>query len=221
MNELMERFNFEQTAVRAVEKDGEPWFVAKDVCDILGHTNVSIALQMLDDDEKDIVTRESDPKRSLGSLGGEGREGGAQKLTIVSESGLYALIMRSNKPEAKAFRRWVTHEMLPAIRKTGGYRVPLSDRRALTDGINRRVDEFFARSNPRMKEMDRKFAQGWKDLALEWAEEAGREKWEALGKLAVVKEAYNDLLGDDFAANKLIEREERRWRIPKRKAYLG
>jgi prophage antirepressor-like protein len=124
MNNL-QTFNFEQFGrVRIVVRDGEPWFVAKDVCDILGHTNVTVALQMLDDDEKDFLTRASNPKKSLGSLGGEGREGGAQSLNIVSESGLYTLIMRSNKPIAKPFRRWVTHEVLPAIRKTGRYVMP-------------------------------------------------------------------------------------------------
>jgi prophage antirepressor-like protein len=110
MNELTLFTGKEGFKVRIIMRDGEPWFVAKDVCDILGHTNNRKAVEMLDDDEKD-VTKVYTP-------------GGLQEMNIVSESGLYALIFRSNKPEAKAFRRWVTHEVLPAIRKTGSYIVP-------------------------------------------------------------------------------------------------
>jgi prophage antirepressor-like protein len=108
-NELIP-FSFKNTKIRVIMKDGEPWFVAKDVCDILGHTNSRMALEMLDDDEKG-VSKVYTP-------------GGNQEMNVVSESGLYNLIFRSNKPEAKAFRRWVTHEVLPAIRKTGRYSVP-------------------------------------------------------------------------------------------------
>ncbi|MDR1368812.1 MAG: Bro-N domain-containing protein [Dysgonamonadaceae bacterium] len=112
---------------RNVLINGLPWFVAKDVCDILGHTNPTVALQMLDDDEKAIATRVSDPKLFLGSPGREGREGGAQSLSLVNESGLYALIFRSNKPAAKTFRKWVTSEVLPSIRRTGRYEMPVPD----------------------------------------------------------------------------------------------
>jgi prophage antirepressor-like protein len=123
MNELT-AFRFKEgQEVRTLERDGEPWFVAKDVCDILGHTNPTRALQTLDDDEKDVITRASDPNLLLGSLGGPRQEGGAQSLNIINESGLYNLIFRSNKPEAKRFRKWVTSEVLPAIRKTGAYAI--------------------------------------------------------------------------------------------------
>ena len=87
----------------------DPWFVAKDACDCLGITNVSQACQALDDDEKGIY--------KVYTLGG------SQDMMLISESGLYTLIMRSNKPEAKVFRKWVTSEVLPSIRKTGGYSV--------------------------------------------------------------------------------------------------
>ena len=91
--------------IRAVSENGEPWFVAKDVCDVLGldHT----ALRKLDADEKG--------RDSIPTLGG------TQQMTMVSEPGFYRLVMKSRKPEAKAFQRWVTHEVLPAIRRTGGY----------------------------------------------------------------------------------------------------
>ena len=107
-NNALQVFNYGETPVRIVKKDGEPWFVAKDVCDVLGYTNSRKAIaDHLDEDEKDVT--------NCYTLGGE------QSMTIISESGVYTLIMRSNKPEAKKFRRWVTSEVLPAIRKTGGY----------------------------------------------------------------------------------------------------
>lgn len=95
-------------AVRAVTLKGEPWFVAADVCRALGLGNSSQAIAKLDDDEKSGVII-SDP---------HGRE---QVTRFISESGLYALVLSSRKPEAKAFKRWITHEVIPAIRKTGGY----------------------------------------------------------------------------------------------------
>ena len=88
-------------------QDGEPWWVAKDVCNVLGLTNSRMALEALDEDEKGVS--------KVYTLGGE------QDMNIISESGLYALIMRSNKPEAKRFRKWVTGEVLPTLRKTGHY----------------------------------------------------------------------------------------------------
>ena len=101
-------FNFNQNEVRNItDKNGDPWFVARDVCDVLEVQNVSQALQGLDEDEKGICKTYT--------------LGGSQQVSIVSESGLYALIMRSNKPQAKPFRKWVTGEVLPSIRKTGQY----------------------------------------------------------------------------------------------------
>lgn len=94
-------------AVRAVTLEGEPWFVAADVCRALGLGNSSMAVSKLDEDEKGISL--------IDTLGGE------QKLGIVNESGLYSLVLSSRKPEAKAFKRWITHEVTPSIRKTGGY----------------------------------------------------------------------------------------------------
>ena len=102
------RFAATSHEVRTVVINQEPYFVAKDVCDILGLTDTSMALKSLDDDEK--LTQK---------IFGSGQN---RKMWLVSESGLYALIMRSNKPEAKAFRKWVTKEVLPAIRKKGYYR---------------------------------------------------------------------------------------------------
>ena len=111
MNELaVVPFYFQENEVRTVTIENEPWFVAADVCAVLEHSNTSVALSMLDDDEKGL--------RKVYTLGGE------QEMLVISESGLYTLIIRSNKPQAKTFRKWVTAEVLPAIRKTGGYLMP-------------------------------------------------------------------------------------------------
>lgn len=118
MNNEIRKFDFKGAALRTLtDGAGEPWFVAKDVCDILGMSNPSMAVTALDKDE----VAQIDPKDYLGS---ENRSN--QAVNIVSEPGLYKLIMRSRKPEAKEFQRWVTHEVLPQIRRTGGY-IPASD----------------------------------------------------------------------------------------------
>lgn len=99
---IFEKEEFGQ--VRAIIKDGEPWFVAKDVCEALHHSNTSVAMQMLEDDER--------TKLCLGRAG---------ETNFINESGLYTLIIKSNLPEAKKFRKWVTSEVLPSIRKNGIY----------------------------------------------------------------------------------------------------
>ena len=93
--------------VRVIERDGEPWFVAADVCSVLDLSNPTIAVSRLDEDER--------AKFNLG------RQGDA---TIVNEPGLYTLVLGSRKPEAKAFKRWITHEVIPTIRKHGAYITP-------------------------------------------------------------------------------------------------
>lgn len=107
MNDL-QIFNYNGNEVRTIQKDGEPWWVLKDVCNVLDIKNPTDVTKRLDADE---VTR-----FNLGGLSGE--------TNIINESGLYNVILRSDKPEAKPFRKWVTSEVLPSIRKTGGYQVP-------------------------------------------------------------------------------------------------
>lgn len=114
-NSLVQAFNSDAFNIRVVMRDDAPWFVAKDVCDCLTLTDTNKACQNLDDDEKLIVSRDFDCELFS--------ESKAQALTLISESGLYTLIMRSNKPEARAFRKWVTSEVLPSIRKTGSYQI--------------------------------------------------------------------------------------------------
>ncbi|MDD0943619.1 BRO-N domain-containing protein [Xylella fastidiosa] len=101
-------FDFHSHVVRVVMRDGNPWFVATDVCTALGYRNPSKAIaDHLDDDER---SNEQLDRSRMGS-----------KAVIISESGLYALILRSRKPEARKFAKWVTSEVLPSIRKTGSY----------------------------------------------------------------------------------------------------
>lgn len=108
-------FSFEGHEVRTViGEDGEPWFVAKDVCVVLELNNPTESIRGLDDDERS----------SLRISEGTSLNGGNPNMNIISESGLYTLIIRSNKPNAKKFRKWVTAEVLPTIRKTGSYAMP-------------------------------------------------------------------------------------------------
>ena len=104
---LPTEFKFDESPVRAVIKDGAPWFIAKDVCDILDHSNHRKAVSALDEDEKGVTIGDT--------------PGGPQETLTVNESGLYSLIFSSRKPEAKRFRKWVTSTVLPEIRKTGSY----------------------------------------------------------------------------------------------------
>lgn len=109
MNDI-QIFNYNSNGVRTVQRDGEPWFVLKDVCGVLGLTDTSKTAERLDPDELTRIKFVS---------GGQERE-----MYIVNESGLYNVILRSDKPEAKPFRKWVTTEVLPAIRKHGAYMTP-------------------------------------------------------------------------------------------------
>lgn len=114
MNELTV-FNYETSEVRTLEIDGEPWFVLKDVCEVLEISNHKNVATRLDEDEKGVHLMDT--------------LGGAQNTTIINESGLYSVILRSDKPQAKPFRKWITSEVLPSLRKTGSYsmeRKPLS-----------------------------------------------------------------------------------------------
>jgi anti-repressor protein len=105
--------NFEANPVRVEDRGGQTWFVASDVCSALDITNVGNALSRLDDDERDSI-RNPDANRGRGN----------PDLTVINESGMYSLILRSRKAAAKRFRKWVTSEVLPAIRRTGAYGRP-------------------------------------------------------------------------------------------------
>ena len=113
MNEIVKVFN--DRPVRILDRDGELWFVAKDVCKVLEIKLQANSTRYLDDDERGVCL--------INTPSGE------QEMTIINEPGLYSLILRSRKAEAKAFKRWITHDVLPSIRKTGAYLSPaISDR---------------------------------------------------------------------------------------------
>jgi len=104
---MMKHFDFEEQAVRIEMREGAPWFVAADVCRVLEISNPRNVVARLDDDEKGVHTVDT--------------LGGPQEMTIINESGLYSLILTSRKPAAKRFKKWVTAEVLPTLRRTGAY----------------------------------------------------------------------------------------------------
>lgn len=124
-----ERFGRVRTVMGA---DGEPWFVAADVARVLEMVDATHAIRGLEEDEKGI--------RKVETLGGE------QDMAVITEAGLYTVLVRSNKAIAKPFRRWVTHEVLPAIRKTGSYSLAP---RTLQEALRAYADELDAHENTR------------------------------------------------------------------------
>ncbi len=113
MNEV-QLFNFENHEVRSVLINSEPWFIGKDVADVLGYSNSRKAMaDHVDDEDKEVLTSRNVTLENIPNRG----------ITVVNESGLYSLILSSKLPSAKKFKRWVTSEVLPALRKTGQYQV--------------------------------------------------------------------------------------------------
>lgn len=113
MNEL-QLFNFENHEVRSLLINSEPWFVGKDVAEVLGYSNVKTAIpKHVDDEDRQILSTQNGYLENMPNRG----------LTVINESGLYSLILSSKLPSAKKFKRWVTSEVLPALRKTGQYQV--------------------------------------------------------------------------------------------------
>ncbi len=114
----MQVFNYGEQEVRTLLIESSPWWVLVDVCRVLDLSNASQVAARLDEDEKMTLTLNE---------GHSGKRGGARKAVVVNESGLYSVILRSDKAEAKDFKRWITHEVLPTIRKTGGYMTPAAE----------------------------------------------------------------------------------------------
>lgn len=110
MNDILV-FRYKSSEVRTVELNGEPWFVLKDVCAVLGISHITDTAKRMDEDE----VGQTEVTDSMGRK---------QSTYVINESGLYNVILRSDKPEAKPFRKWVTSEVLPSIRKTGSYTMP-------------------------------------------------------------------------------------------------
>lgn len=132
--------------VRTVSIDGEPWFVGRDIALALGYSNTKDALaKHVDDDDKKMGSQNATPsiKDSLGR---------DQYPVFINESGLYSLVLSSKLPTAKKFKRWVTSEVLPAIRKTGGYHVPQSPEEQMAQGLLA-AQKLLAEKDKRIEEM--------------------------------------------------------------------
>lgn len=120
MNEIIAFTNGDFGSIRVVTQNGEPWFIGKDVAEILGYSNSRKALaDHVDDDDKGVTKCDT--------------LGGTQELTVINESGLYSLVLRSQMPEARQFKRWITHDVIPAIRKHGIYATPDTVEKMLED----------------------------------------------------------------------------------------
>ncbi|MCM3150295.1 BRO family protein [Bacillus pumilus] len=143
MNQLQQIFNYQNQEVRTVIQDGQPFFIGKDVAGILGYSNPRKALiDHVDEDDKDGVTIRD----------AIGRQ---QTMTAINESGLYSLILSSKMPDAKKFKRWVTSEILPAIRQTGQYGGP----KALTEREQRIESlKLLLETSQRQDEMSKKIS---------------------------------------------------------------
>ena len=162
--------------VRVVIIDGEPWFVANDIERILKLTNIRQSLAALDDDERGVY--------NLYAGGGTIRP-----FNIINESGLYRLIFSSRTPEAKKFQRWVTHEVLPSIRKTGTYSVVSVDPLAIErEKLALEREKFNVENSEETKLFKR--AQLLRDIASSSRDDVLRDK--------LIREATKILMGDDF-----------------------
>lgn len=128
INTSIKIFDHEQFgSIRIADNNGDPWFVAKDVCSVLELGNIGQATSSLDEDEKRSITiNDGTP--------------GSPVITIISESGMYSIVLRSRKPEAKAFKRWICHEVLPSIRKQGGYKSSYSVPKSLPEALRLAAD---------------------------------------------------------------------------------
>lgn len=183
MEQSLQIFSFDgQSNIRVVMKDGDPWFVAKDVCKVLELGNPTEALRPLDVDEKNTL-RISEGIR------------GNPNMNIISESGLYALIMRSNKPDAKKFRKWVTHEVLPLIRQTGSYSP--EEKRLSAEEINLR----YAELEVRRQEVLNTKAVILRDLATQF-----QNSLSVIALNSMVACAANTLVGSEIAPLPKTER---------------
>lgn len=196
--------------VRAVMLEGEPWFVAADVCRALGLGNSSDVIKRLDEDERTLVSI-------------EGASNGLP-VNAVNEPGLYALILGSRKPEAKAFKRWITHEVIPEIRKTGGYiagQETMDDDQLLANALmvaQRKIAE----RNKQLEAANEKIkADAPKVLFAETVEKA--ETCISIGTLAkILNQAGLDIgerrLFERLRNDKWLNSKGRNWNVPSQKS---
>lgn len=161
-------FTYGERPVRMIEREDGPWWVLADVCEALEIKQSRNVASRLDDDEKGVQIMDT--------------PGGQQTVTIVNEPGLYSVILRSNKPEARAFKRWITHEVLPTIRRTGGYGSAAErmerfaeQAAAAIEAMNERLTALEARETGRGR--PRVLAQAWSAEALTAPGIVSRRRW--------------------------------------------
>jgi prophage antirepressor-like protein len=217
MNELVKLFNFEQREIRAVEKNGEPWFVAKDVCEVLGIEQPTRSVENSPEDEISKV--------STTHLSSNGVEQNREML-VVNEPGLYRLIFQSRKPEAERFKSWVFHEVLPALRKTGSYHLPEEAYRSMCKAIEDKAANM--KISPSVYNTDglARFMGQWADHMLRQAERrCAKAEIEAhvmkmrlydlgikYGTTAEKRlEAHKLIMGAQERVEELVEKEETEW----------
>jgi anti-repressor protein len=170
-------------SVRTITITAEPWFVAADVAEILDLGNLHSSLAQLDEDERSLHTVER----------------GQRSMSVVSEPGLYSLILRSRKPQAKEFKRWITHVVLPTIRKTGGYLAPtvdLSDPAQLVRIMQTGLDaaKQLQEANEKIAELEPS-AGAWDALASTGRDYSAREAAYILNRDPAITTGQNLLLG--------------------------
>ncbi|WP_219721946.1 BRO family protein [Microbacterium aurantiacum] len=191
----LEVFDFEGVVVRTVVIDGEPWFVAVDVAMVLGYSATSAMTRTLDEDEKGV--------RNLHT------PGGVQESTIISEAGLFSAILRSRVPGVRAFKRWITHEVLPSIRRSGAYVVPESREQLLARAVTA-ANELISEAHQQIEVLTPK-AEAWDELASAEGDYAVADAAALLTRAGI--STGRDRLFASLAEIRWIYRgEKRRWR---------
>ncbi|TCO56887.1 BRO family protein [Actinocrispum wychmicini] len=172
----IEIFNFNGNDVRVVLREGEPWFVAADVSTVLGYRKAADTTRYLDEDERVVITSDSVSAGQPEGVIFAPRAGNLrQSATLVSEAGLYSLVLHSQRPEAKVFKRWVTHEVLPTIRKTGGaYIAPGSPAELDLSDPDTVLDKLIEVAQIAKAEREQRLALAATNAELEAAREADR-----------------------------------------------
>ena len=198
MNDL-QIFNYEANEIRTVLKDGEPWFVARDVCNVLEVGNTTDAVARLEEDEFDSI-------EVTDSLGRK------QRTLIVSESGLYSLILGSRKPEAKAFKRWITHEVIPAIRKTGAYSAPMSSLEIMRNMLDAQIQ-----SEKRIDHLEAKIQVAFeKPFIADWCKWANDKINQIVGSQLLSHQAYRGDLYKELEQTARCKLEARQTQLRRR-----
>lgn len=221
MDNTLQLFNFEGKQVRALEVKNEPWFVGKDVAEILGYARTAKAIQdHVDDDDVKTLTYKDSPKMGLSKLW---KNGDYKDKKFINESGLYSLILSSKMPNAKKFKHWVTSEVLPAIRKHGAY---MTDRKAYDithDQSGTALADLLQQAADQLKQKDIQIEE-MKPKALFADSVATSKSTILIGELAKILRGN----GIDIGANRLfswmrehgylINRKGSDWNMPTQKA---